>query len=109
VAVLTVSEKVNEYADKLAATLRAAGLRVVTDTSSDKLGAKIRNARTLRTPYLAVVGQREAEQGGAALRSRDEDKDLGFMSTDAIIARISAEGIPPSRRKGYGTKTPPAG
>src|SRR5205085_1880955 len=70
------------------------------DTSADKLGAKIRNARGMRLPYLAVVGQREAEQRGVALRSRDEDKDLGFMPLDAVIERIRVEGMPPSRRKG---------
>ena len=101
VAVLTVSEKVNDYAEQLVATLRSAGIRAFADLSSDKLGAKIRSARLMRTPYLAVVGPKEAEQGGASLRSRDEDKDLGFMPTAAVIARISAEGVPPSRRKGY--------
>jgi threonyl-tRNA synthetase len=100
VAILTVSEKVNDYATELAGLLRNAGIRAITDTSSDKLGAKIRNARNMRLPYLAVIGQREAEQRGAALRSRDEDKDLGFLSVEALIERIRAEGIPPSRRKG---------
>jgi threonyl-tRNA synthetase len=99
VAVLTVSEKVDDYANELVAMLRSAGIRVISDTSSDKLGAKIRNARTMRLPYLAVVGQREAEQRGAALRSRDEDRDLGFMSAEAVIEKLRAEAIPPSRRK----------
>jgi threonyl-tRNA synthetase len=49
-------------------------------------------------PYLAVVGAREAEQGGGALRSRDEDKDLGFMTTAQIIERVLSESLPPSRR-----------
>jgi threonyl-tRNA synthetase len=109
VAVLTVSEKVNAYAEQLTQALRSAGIRAVVDLSSDKLGAKIRAARLMRTPYLAVVGPKEAEQGGASLRSRDEDKDLGFLSTEAVIARISAEGIPPSRRKGYLTGSAASG
>jgi threonyl-tRNA synthetase len=100
VAILTVSEKFNDYALELEGILRRAGIRVVTDTSADKLGAKIRNARNMRLPYLAVVGQREAEQRGAALRSRDEDRDLGFLDIDALIEKIRAEGIPPSRRSG---------
>jgi threonyl-tRNA synthetase len=100
VAILTVSEKVNDYANEVLGILRSAGIRAIADTSADKLGAKIRNARLMRVPYLAVVGQREAEQRGAALRSRDEDRDLGFVSLDAIIERIRAEGIPPSRRSG---------
>jgi threonyl-tRNA synthetase len=99
VAVLTVSEKVDAYAQELVSELRNAGIRTVSDTSSDKLGAKIRNARNLRTPYLAVVGQREADERGAALRSRDEDRDLGFMPLAAVIEKLRAEGVPPSRRK----------
>ena len=99
VAVLTVSEKVDAYAQELVSELRNAGIRTVADTSSDKLGAKIRNARNLRTPYLAVVGQREADERGAALRSRDEDRDLGFMPLSAVIEKLRAEGVPPSRRK----------
>jgi len=98
VAILTVSEKVNDYARSLKAQLEAAGVRAVADVSSDKLGAKIRNARMMRVPYLAVVGAREAEQGGGALRSRDEDKDLGFMTTAQIIERVKSESLPPSRR-----------
>lgn len=98
VAILTVSEKVNDYALALKAQLNAAGVRAIADVSSDKLGAKIRNARMMRMPYLAVVGAREAEQGGGALRSRDEDKDLGFMTTAQIIERVRSESLPPSRR-----------
>jgi threonyl-tRNA synthetase len=98
VAILTVSEKVNDYANELLGILQRAGIRAIADTSADKLGAKIRNARNMRLPYLAVVGQREAEQRGASIRSRDEDKDLGFMAVDAVIERIRAEGMPPSRR-----------
>jgi threonyl-tRNA synthetase len=100
VAILTVSEKVNDYANEVHGILRSAGIRAILDTSSDKLGAKIRNARTMRLPYLAVVGQREAEQRGVSLRSRDEDKDLGFVSLDGVIERIRGEGMPPSRRNG---------
>jgi threonyl-tRNA synthetase len=89
---------VNDYANELLGILQRAGIRAIADTSADKLGAKIRNARNMRLPYLAVVGQREAEQRGASIRSRDEDKDLGFMAVDAVIERIRAEGMPPSRR-----------
>jgi threonyl-tRNA synthetase len=100
VAILTVSDKVDAYAGELFGLLRKAGIRAIADTSDDKLGAKIRNARNMRLPYLAVVGEREAEQCGAAVRSRDENKDLGFIAVDALIARIKAEGVPPSQRNG---------
>ncbi len=98
VAVLTVSEKVNDYANEVVALLRRSGIRVIADLSSDKLGAKIRNARNLRLPYLAVLGQKEADGRGASVRCRDENKELGFLTLDELISRVRGEGIPPSLR-----------
>jgi threonyl-tRNA synthetase len=98
VAILTVSEKVDDYARAVEGRMRRAGLRVVTDLSNEKLGAKIRSARLMRIPYLAVVGEKEAEEDGLAIRSRDENKDLGMLKVDEVIARIRAESAPPSQR-----------
>jgi threonyl-tRNA synthetase len=98
VAILTVSEKVNDYAGEVAAILKQAGLRVLSDTSSDKLGAKIRAARNLRVPYLAVVGQKEAEGRGVSVRSRDQNAELGFLTLESFIARVRAEAVAPSLR-----------
>ncbi len=100
IAILTVSEKVDAYAKEAIAILRKAGIRVVSDLSSDKLGAKIRNARNMRYPYLAVVGAKEEEQRGLSVRSRDLGEELGFLTLDQMIERIRTEGIPPSRRSG---------
>jgi threonyl-tRNA synthetase len=98
VAVLTVSEKVNDYAAEVMRAFAEAGIRAIADTSADKLGAKIRNARNLRVPYLAVVGQKEAEQRGVSVRSRDENKELGLLKLDELIARLRSEALPPSLR-----------
>jgi threonyl-tRNA synthetase len=98
VVIVTVSEKVHDYAQGVLLKLQKAGIRVVSDFSSDKLGAKIRNARNMRHPFIAVVGQKEAEQNGVAVRSRDQNKDLGFMSLDALIDMIRREGVPSSMR-----------
>ncbi len=98
IALVTVSEKVDDYARQAHAELLAAGFRAVLDTSNEKLGAKIRNARLMRVPYIGVVGLKEAEGHGLSLRSRDEDKDLGFLPLADIIARLGAEALPPSRR-----------
>jgi len=98
IRLVTVSERFNDYATEVAATLRGAGLRVDTDLSADKLGAKIRAGRLLRIPYLGIIGQSEVDQRGVALRSRDENKDLGFFSMADVIARLDAERLPPSRR-----------
>ena len=97
---ITVTQEFNEYAEEAAKALREAGIRVSTDLGKDRLGAKIRNARLMRIPYLAVIGQKEAEARGLGIRSRDENKDLGLISLDEMIARLQRESLPPSRRKG---------
>jgi len=100
VAILTVTEKVNDYAKEVEQILRDAGIRVITDLSSDKLGAKIRAARNLRVPYLAVVGQKEVQDRGLSVRSRDQNAELGFLTLDDFIARVRGEALPPSLRRG---------
>jgi len=96
IALLTVSEKFNEYAEHVQHELQERGFRVTADLSSDKLGAKIRQARMMRIPYLGVIGQQEVEGQGLALRSRDENKDLGFIPLSEVIERLTSENQPPS-------------
>jgi len=98
IAIVTVSEKFNDYAVEVEKLLKDAGLRPTVDLSDDKLGAKIRNARNMRVPYIAVVGGREVEERSVSLRSRDENKELGSVPLAALIERVVAEGLPPSRR-----------
>jgi threonyl-tRNA synthetase len=92
--VLTVSEKSDAYARQVIERLRAKGLRVEGDLSSDKLGAKIRSARLWRAPYLLVVGPKEAEGDAVGVRSRDAG-ELGAMKVDELAARLLAEAQPP--------------
>jgi threonyl-tRNA synthetase len=93
--VLTVSDKVDAYAKRVHEALRARGLRVDVDLSADKLGAKIRNARLARYPYLLVVGGKEAEAGTVGVRSRDKG-ELGAMGLDELGAKLLEEGRPPT-------------
>lgn len=93
--IVTVSEKQVAYATEVAAVMRAAGLRAVVDAGPDKLGAKIRNARLLRVPYVVVVGDREAAERKVAPRSRDLNKDLGSMPLEDLVARLTEEARPP--------------
>ena len=90
---LTVSEKSDAYARAVADRLRGKGLRVDLDLSSDKLGAKIRNARLLRYPYLLVVGPKEAESDAVGVRSRDAG-ELGAIALDTFIEKLIAESKP---------------
>ncbi len=92
--VLTVSEKSDFYAAQVVERLRARGLRVEVDFSSDKLGAKIRNARLFRYPYMLVVGPKEAETDSVGVRSRDAG-ELGAMKLDELAARLVAESRAP--------------
>ncbi|MCS6797639.1 MAG: threonine--tRNA ligase [Myxococcota bacterium] len=96
IALLSVTEAQAEACHRMAERLRAAGVRAVADTSSEKLGAKIRAARVLRVPYLGIVGARELEQGTVSLRRRDEE--LGTVAFDVLLERMRAESVPPSQR-----------
>ncbi|MGD8825157.1 MAG: threonine--tRNA ligase [Myxococcales bacterium] len=96
ITLLTVSEKFNEYARDVQTQLQERGFRVTADLSSDKLGAKIRQARLMRIPYLGVIGQQEVEGQGLALRSRDENRDLGFLPLAEVFERLARENRPPS-------------
>ncbi len=91
---VTVSEKQAEYALKVQAELKAHGLRISVDAGADKLGAKIRNARNMRTPYIGVIGENEVTSGTIALRSREEG-DLPPMSVGAVVERLVKEALPP--------------
>ncbi|MGB8509652.1 MAG: threonine--tRNA ligase [Pyrinomonadaceae bacterium] len=84
VAVLPITDRVNEYADNIAAQLRRAGLRVETNTRGDKIGAKIRNAQLQKIPFMLVLGDREMEEGQVAVRERTKG-DIGAMSLEKFI------------------------
>jgi len=84
VAVLPITDRVNEYAEKVSAELRAAGLRVESNLKSEKIGAKIRNAQMQKTPFMLVLGDREMEQGMVAVRERTKG-DIGLMSINDFV------------------------
>ncbi|HEY6232135.1 MAG TPA: threonine--tRNA ligase [Pyrinomonadaceae bacterium] len=84
VAVLPITDRINEYAEKVAAELRHAGLRVETNLRSEKIGAKIRDAQMQKTPFMLVLGDRELEQGNIAVRERSQG-DIGVMSTKDFV------------------------
>ncbi len=81
VAVLPITDRVNDYAEAVASDLRAAGLLVETNVRSEKIGAKIRDAQLQKVPFMLVLGDRELEQANVAVRERARG-DLGSMSTE---------------------------
>ncbi len=90
VKILTVTEKFNGYAYGLESRFRQADIRVNVDGRNEKIGYKIREARNQRTPYILVVGEKEAEAGTVSVRSSKEG-DLGAMNVNAFIARLCLE------------------
>jgi threonyl-tRNA synthetase len=90
VRVIPISEKTLESAEATAATLADVGVRVGVDRSNEKVGAKIRNARLERVPYMLVIGAKEVEEGTVSIRHRD-NQDLTTLTLDEFTAKITTE------------------
>ena len=87
VAILSISEKANDYAEKVSHRLEEAGLRTEIDLRSDRINAKVRDALTKKIPFIAVVGEKEAERDAVSIRPyHDVEGALkGDMSVEAFI------------------------
>ena len=70
--------------------MQDAGFRADVDDRSERMNLKIRQAQLQKTPYMLVVGDREAEAGAAAVRTRD-DGDLGALPMNEVVERLVAE------------------
>ncbi|WP_043588985.1 threonine--tRNA ligase [Geminisphaera colitermitum] len=90
VRILPISDKVAAYSEKLYNELREAGVRVVLDSDSDKIGAKLRRAELSKIPYMIVAGQKEAEAEAISVRSRAKG-DEGVMPFADWKARLLEE------------------
>ena len=90
VRLMTVTEKFNDYAYKVAEELRAKGLRVEVDDRNEKIGYKLREARNERVSYMCVIGEREEEAGTLAVRS-GKVGELGAMSVEDFAAKLVEE------------------
>jgi threonyl-tRNA synthetase len=91
VRVLPIADAQLEAARGVADTLRRAGLRVHLDDRSDTLNYKIRDGELQKIPYLAVVGQREAEAGTVAMRARGAGKKQTVLATEEVVRRLTEE------------------
>jgi threonyl-tRNA synthetase len=90
VRVIPISEKTLEAAEATAAKLADLGVRVAVDRTNEKVGAKIRNARLDRVPYMLVIGAKEVEEGTVSVRHRDNE-DLITLTLEEFTAKITAE------------------
>ena len=84
---LPVTDRANEYCEKVAAQLEEQGFRTEVDYRNEKIGRKIRDAQMEKVPYMLVVGDRDMENGTVSPRHR-ADGDLGAMSMDEFSALL---------------------
>jgi threonyl-tRNA synthetase len=78
VAILPISDKYNDYAKDVLAQLGAKDIRGIIDDRSEKVNRKIRDAEVKKIPFMAIVGEKEAESGALSIRRHGEG-DLGAM------------------------------
>lgn len=90
--IVPVSEKQNEFAEKVLAKIRSAipGARVELDVRSESMGKRIRESAKQKTPYILVVGDKEIEASSVSVRGRN-DEDLGNMAISEFIERMKDE------------------
>ncbi len=91
VRVIPISDAQTAAARKVAERLEAAGLRVHVDDRSETLNYRIREGEVWKVPYMAVIGQREADSDSLALRVRGAGKKQEVMPVDAFLRRVTEE------------------
>lgn len=87
VKVLTISDKHIEYARTVEEFLRKEGVRCELDARDEKIGYKIRSARTERIPYILIAGEKEIQNKSVSVRGREEG-DLGSMTVQAFLEML---------------------
>ncbi|MGI6238762.1 MAG: threonine--tRNA ligase [Christensenellales bacterium] len=90
VKIMTITERTDDYAKGILQTLDQAGIRAEIDLRNEKIGFKIREAQMLKIPYMLVIGDKEAEAGKVAVRTRGGE-DLGAMDVDQLLAKLARE------------------
>ena len=90
IRILPITEGQHEATVILENKLKDLGFRVDTDMRTEKIGAKIRDARNLRIPFIAVIGEKEVAAGTVSVRSRREG-ELGAIPVDTLIDKMKYE------------------
>ncbi|RZK32157.1 MAG: threonine--tRNA ligase, partial [Hymenobacter sp.] len=88
--VLPISDKFADYAYQVKEALEAADLRGTVDARDERIGRKIRDAELAKTPYLLVVGEKEAEGNTISVRRHGEG-DLGSMAVDDFVKSVQTQ------------------
>lgn len=90
VAILPISEKFNDYAQKVRQYLDKQGVRALVDDRNEKIGRKIRDNELKRVPYMAIVGEKESAEGLVSMRKQGGGEQA-TMSMEEFAQRINAE------------------
>lgn len=90
VAILPISEKFNDYAQKVRQYLDKQGVRALVDDRNEKIGRKIRDNELKRVPYMVIVGEKESAEGLVSMRKQGGGEQA-TMSMDEFAQRINAE------------------
>ncbi len=90
VRILPISEKYEEYGEKVLKELKKNGVLATLDRRSEKIGYKIRDARNSRVPYMLIVGEKEQEEGTVSIRSR-YDGDAGAKPLSEFLSALLEE------------------
>jgi len=88
--VLPISDKFNNYAEKVNAALREHGFRTTVDDSNERVNAKVKAAQEMKVPYMLVVGGRDSEAGTVSVRERSAG-DLGAMPLETFVEQAVEE------------------
>jgi threonyl-tRNA synthetase len=86
-AILPISEKYNEYAQKLSELLNISDIRGFVDDRNEKIGKKIRDAEIAKVPFMLIVGEKEVELNQVSVRQRGEG-DKGSMSAEEFTQLV---------------------
>jgi len=90
VKILPISDRFNEYAERVSKVLENHDIRALVDDRSEKVGKKIRDAELEKVPYMLILGENEAKEGTVSVRRQGEG-DLGGMSVEAFAEHIRSE------------------
>lgn len=90
VAILPISEKFNDYAQKVRQYFDKQGVRALVDDRNEKIGRKIRDNELKRVPYMVIVGEKESAEGLVSMRKQGGGEQA-TMSMEEFVQRINAE------------------
>ena len=90
IKILSIGEGHIEYAKDVLEKLKAENIRAELDDSNESLGKKVRNAKTDKVPYVAVIGDKEVRDMKISLESRDKGK-LGEFEINKLISKLVEE------------------